>query len=94
MDWFKKAFISLTLVILFGGLENLSVAARDLKVRISDQTMRQTQSVEASRQKPTETKGQGLSESYHGHKSNRPETKNPKRKKLLQRIIVLFRFNY
>lgn len=82
MEWFKKAFISLSLVILTGGLGNLSVAAKDLRESENlDHSIRQAQSVEASRQKPPEAKGQGLSESYHGHKSNRPETNKPKKKK-------------
>ncbi|MFB5197297.1 bifunctional metallophosphatase/5'-nucleotidase [Neobacillus sp. KR4-4] len=81
MDWLKKAFISLTLVILIGGFGNLSVAASNLKEsEHQDQMVRQSQSVDASRQKPTEAKNQGLSKDYHGHKSNRPETKNPKKK--------------
>jgi len=45
------------------------------------QTDSQPKNVEVTRQKPTKTGDQGLSEDYHGHKSNRPETQNPNKVK-------------
>lgn len=82
MAWLKKAYISLTLIFLLGGLEHQSAAARDVKdSNHPNQSIHQSPSVEASRQKPTKGKNQGLSEDYHGHKSDRPEAKNPKKGK-------------
>ncbi|WP_256358367.1 bifunctional UDP-sugar hydrolase/5'-nucleotidase [Bacillus sp. sid0103] len=82
MEWFKKSLISFTLIILLGGLGQQSAAAKDLKVTIHpDPSNGQMKSIETSRQKPTKAKNQGLSKDYHGHKSKRPETNNPKKKK-------------
>lgn len=78
----KKAFISLNLIFLLGGLEHQSAVARHLKDSDhTKQSIHQSPSVEAIRQTPMEGKDQGLSEVYHGHKSNRPEAKNPKKGK-------------
>jgi 5'-nucleotidase len=82
MKWCNKAIISLTLFSLVGWSGNQSASTRELReMGNQNRTVSSPQVVEVSRQKPTEAKNQGLSEEYHGHKSNRPEAINPKKGK-------------
>jgi 5'-nucleotidase len=81
MKLFQKAILSLTILALVGITGNQSASARALRDMDNQfQTVTKPQVVEV-RQKPTIGKDQGLSEEYHGHKSNRPETVNPKKGK-------------
>jgi 5'-nucleotidase len=82
MVWCKKAVISLTLVIVIGGLGYKSAEARNLtETDQPDQMIRQSQSVKAVRQMSAKVKNQGLSKTYYGHISNRPEAVNPNKGK-------------
>lgn len=79
MKLIDKVFLSLTILTLIGIMGNQPTSARVLEDTYNQNQMAlQPQVVEVSRQKPTKVKDQGLSEVYHGHKSNRPETLNPK----------------
>ncbi|MEH6908170.1 bifunctional metallophosphatase/5'-nucleotidase [Neobacillus drentensis] len=82
MVWCKKAVISLTLVIVVGGLGCKSAVAMNLtETDQLEQMNRQSQSVKAVRQKSTKVKNLGISKAYHGHISNRPEAVNPNKGK-------------
>ncbi|MFL6559142.1 MAG: metallophosphoesterase, partial [Bacillus sp. (in: firmicutes)] len=82
MKLFYRLFLSLSILALpvLSGIP--SASAHELEDKDQQiQTVSHPQNVEAARQKPTKKGDQGLSEEYHGHKSDRPETKNPKKVK-------------
>ncbi|MEY2193269.1 bifunctional UDP-sugar hydrolase/5'-nucleotidase [Neobacillus sp. BF23-41] len=82
MKLFQKALLSLSILALVEITGNQSATAHALRdMDHQFQTVNRPQVVEVSRQKPSNGKNQGLSEAYHGHKSNRPETVNPKKGK-------------
>ncbi|MEH7378475.1 bifunctional metallophosphatase/5'-nucleotidase [Neobacillus drentensis] len=82
MKLVQKAFLALTILALVGITGNQSASARALRDLDNQiQTVTKPQVVEVSKPKPSEGKNHGLSEEYHGHKSNRPETVNPKKGK-------------
>ncbi|MGG1675301.1 bifunctional metallophosphatase/5'-nucleotidase [Neobacillus sp. NRS-1170] len=72
----NRSFMFLIILTIVGWTGNQDVSARVL----DDTNVSKRQDVEASRQQTTGTGDQGLSEEYHGHKSNRPETKLKKPK--------------
>ncbi|MDN3016350.1 5'-nucleotidase C-terminal domain-containing protein [Paenibacillus sp. BSR1-1] len=76
MGWVNRSFLSLIIFTIIGWTGNQNVSARVL----NEANVRKPYDIEVSRQQPSVTGDQGLSEEYHGHKSNRPETKLKKPK--------------
>jgi 5'-nucleotidase len=78
MTWMNRSLISLVICSLLGWSGGMPASAQPLEEHGHDTDVSVKPSVEAARQNP---KGdQGLSEEYHGHISNRPETKQKKAK--------------
>lgn len=78
MKWMYKSFITMIICSLLGWSGDLSVSAHALKENGTETDVSKNQNVEAARQ--NRQGDQGLSEEYHGHISNRPETKQKKQK--------------
>ncbi|MEH7075663.1 bifunctional metallophosphatase/5'-nucleotidase [Neobacillus drentensis] len=82
MKLFHCVFLSMILFVLSGVMVTRNATALEPEGKQQPlQKYSQSETVEVARQKPANKGDQGLSENYHGHKSNRPETQNPKKVK-------------
>lgn len=80
MKWINKMFIFVIVLSLMGWAGNLHVSAQGTEGHQHHELISETHSVETVRQNQGGNGDQGLSEKYHGHISDRPETKQKKTK--------------